>query len=347
MQSLPIKFIRAAFVIPLLCIGLFLIDGYRFSYQYPPVSSIELWNKRPDVVNLALKNDTRIGEIGASVFWNSYFLTDGWKSLMPYSYSTALLYPNSGALYDIRQSQLNMGGLIPRRTKLFTDILGLPISESDDKETTLSATLINAFSLSSTEYITSPFLITNDDLLPVTTITPPKEINSDKTITVYKNSSALPRFFISYKTEKIDTIEDFYRNMNDRNFLQQKKVMTEETFGEYNSGKEGGESITVKDEKPTDIRLSASLPRNGLLVFTDTNYPGWSAELDNQSIPVHTVNLYQMAVEIPEGNHTVRFFFTSRAFELGKLITILTAVITASGVFLLCVRSRGTDPRTP
>lgn len=46
-----------------------------------------------------------------------------------------------------------------------------------------------------------------------------------------------------------------------------------------------------------------------MAVFTETYYPGWSAEVDGQKVPLYEANHAFRAIQIPSGTHRVSFLF--------------------------------------
>lgn len=61
---------------------------------------------------------------------------------------------------------------------------------------------------------------------------------------------------------------------------------------------------------------------DGILVLTDTFYPGWLAYLDNSCVPIYPANSLFRAVLAPAGNHCVRFSFAPVSFYAGLAICI-------------------------
>jgi hypothetical protein len=80
------------------------------------------------------------------------------------------------------------------------------------------------------------------------------------------------------------------------------------------------------------VEAAVSSSGGGMLVLSETAYPGWRALVDGQPAPVHTVNMSLMGVEVPPGDHLVRFEFVSKTLyagaglSLAALLTILLLV---------------------
>jgi hypothetical protein len=79
--------------------------------------------------------------------------------------------------------------------------------------------------------------------------------------------------------------------------------------------------IAREDSREQDIEADA--PEDGFLLLADTFYPGWSAELDGRPVPIYRANLSLRGIELPKGQHHVRFSFTAPGFSRGRLITPL------------------------
>jgi len=59
----------------------------------------------------------------------------------------------------------------------------------------------------------------------------------------------------------------------------------------------------------TDILIEARAPEGGYVALNDVWHPWWRATVDGKSAPILRANVMFRAVEIPPGNHVVRFTF--------------------------------------
>ncbi|MBM2841906.1 MAG: hypothetical protein HW412_2434, partial [Bacteroidetes bacterium] len=76
---------------------------------------------------------------------------------------------------------------------------------------------------------------------------------------------------------------------------------------------------------------------DGLLVLSDTYYPGWKAFVDGAEREVLQANICQRAVEVPSGEHEVRFVFDSTPVKTGFGITIVSLLV-AGGLLMASTR---------
>ena len=80
-----------------------------------------------------------------------------------------------------------------------------------------------------------------------------------------------------------------------------------------------------------ELRTKTSTP--ALLVLRDTYYRGWRASVDGVEVPIWRTDYLFRGVEVPAGEHTVRFEFRPLSFRIGLAISIL-AWLAGMGLFV-------------
>jgi hypothetical protein len=80
------------------------------------------------------------------------------------------------------------------------------------------------------------------------------------------------------------------------------------------------------------VEIRTQSRKDGFLVLSDTFYPGWQAWIDDVEYPVMRANYDFRAVQLPAGEHTVVFKFTSRYLRSGLFISLAGLLIV--GLFL-------------
>jgi hypothetical protein len=71
------------------------------------------------------------------------------------------------------------------------------------------------------------------------------------------------------------------------------------------------------------VEIRTQSRKNGFLVFSDTYYPGWQAWVDGVEYSIMRANYDFRAVQLPAGEHTVVFKFTSRYLMAGLFISLV------------------------
>lgn len=109
------------------------------------------------------------------------------------------------------------------------------------------------------------------------------------------------------------------------------------------------ESAVITLDEPERVVIDATLATPGLLVLTDTWYPGWTAEVDGAPAPLLRADFAFRAVALQAGTHRVLLRYAPRSLRIGLAITLAAALVVA--VLLVPPRRRKTrawsrrDPR--
>jgi len=90
------------------------------------------------------------------------------------------------------------------------------------------------------------------------------------------------------------------------------------------------ELLSIRDWGANSVVLDVG-PVDGyrLLSFVDAAFPGWTATVDGQEVPILLANDAFKAIEIPPGTHEVRFAYSSSRMWIGLLLCLTTLSICA------------------
>jgi uncharacterized membrane protein YfhO len=83
------------------------------------------------------------------------------------------------------------------------------------------------------------------------------------------------------------------------------------------------------------VRCSSSAP--GFLLLADNYYPGWRAYLDGNRTPIFFADASFRAVQVPPGQHLLRFAFLPSSFKVGFFALLCslmggTSVLVYAGI---------------
>ncbi len=302
-------------------------DEYRFSYSYPPTTPASWWTSPPETAKLLqAKSKGGIADIGSRIAWNEIFLARGWDDIKLFSYLRNYIYPNYNSLFSLKGFDVNTGGLVPIRQKLF-------ISAGQEWNTknniaTISAVAKNILSLAGIRYILSPYQLDGIKTEIVDTVRfPAKKI---RPISIWENISALPNAYMSYKTKFVSTLDEFFNALEDQKFLTDRTVLIENKYLAVNNNLETLNNVKLIASQENQNIWEIYTENKGIFVISDTYYPGWSAYVDGKSVPIALVNLTQCAIPLEMGKHTVILRYEPLSFALGKYTTYATMVIIVS-----------------
>jgi hypothetical protein len=88
---------------------------------------------------------------------------------------------------------------------------------------------------------------------------------------------------------------------------------------------EAGEIITLRDEANA-VTIDVNAARDSWLILADTDYPGWTATIDDEPAYIYRANLAFRALQVDAGMHTVRFEYRPGWLLPGAFVTALSAL---------------------
>ncbi len=163
-------------------------------------------------------------------------------------------------------------------------------------------------------------------------------------LTVWENTEALPRARLLpfgrglSKKELRKTIQRGSWNPRVEAFWR-----GEGTVGD--SAIAAGE-VRVTDESLGQVTINCRAPAEQILVFADSKAPGWKATLDGEPVPLIDVYDLVRGLIVPEGEHTVRMWYSPASFRYGLVGTITGLIACTALLGIDAARRRRTAAGT-
>jgi uncharacterized membrane protein YfhO len=82
------------------------------------------------------------------------------------------------------------------------------------------------------------------------------------------------------------------------------------------------------------VVIDAQLKEPGLLVLSDTMYPGWRAYVDGSEQPILTTDLIMRGVRLESGKHQIVFLFRPPLLTIGLFITAIGLLVVGAAFIL-------------
>lgn len=167
-----------------------------------------------------------------------------------------------------------------------------------------------------------------------------------KTIKIYENLKAVPRFYIAKSHRVVKSAEELGLRLKDKGFIPvEETLLAERPWGDeggaLSRAGSGLSYVRVIDYADNSATVEVTTPERALLVAAENWYPGWVAAVDGAESRILKANHIQRAVVVPAGTHTVRFEYRPASFMTGALISGLTAIsIIAYAVFIFIMAGR-------
>ena len=95
----------------------------------------------------------------------------------------------------------------------------------------------------------------------------------------------------------------------------------------------------MTDYSPDNLTYKFSSKENQFVVFSEIFYEdGWKAFIDDKEVPVSRVNYILRGIEVPAGEHDIRFEFNldsySQSSTMALLGSLLILVLLAAGIIV-------------
>lgn len=156
------------------------------------------------------------------------------------------------------------------------------------------------------------------------------ELVYDGEVKVYENRHAFPRAFVVHRAAVASGMEDAFAIMEQADFdpAQVAVIEGDPPLAQLAALAEGqataNSSVQITEYRDNEVKLRVKTERPGLLVLSDTYYPGWKAYVDGEKTPIYATDVALRSVYLEAGEHEVRFVYWPASFRLGALISGLS-----------------------
>jgi len=152
-----------------------------------------------------------------------------------------------------------------------------------------------------------------------------------------------PRAYLVSEVRKAQTNWEIVSILNSPDFAPESMAVVPSSFPDLPKvplGTSEGVKIIERGETFAVLKVWAEAPR--LLVYVESHYPGWRAEVDGRPAAIYKVNGAFRGVIVPEGEHTVAFRYYPTSLYLGAGLSSASLL-----AFLVCCgfAVRGASPK--
>ena len=138
---------------------------------------------------------------------------------------------------------------------------------------------------------------------------------------LYENLDALPRAWFVNNIKNVTDQELSLSNVMDISFKPKNTAVIVNYDGPELSQNSDG-NIKIQSFSPNLISLQAETNGGALLVLSEIFYnSGWKCRVDDQLVPIYQTNHILRSVIIPDGSHSVEFYYDSSDLKMSKVIS--------------------------
>jgi hypothetical protein len=104
------------------------------------------------------------------------------------------------------------------------------------------------------------------------------------------------------------------------------------------------DKVELIEHAPNHLAIRAEMACDGMVILSDTFYPGWRARVDHLPAEIHEVNGAMRGVAVPRGTHFVTMRYRPVSVYLGAALTLL-GILGALGWAAFALRPPGWAPK--
>ena len=170
-------------------------------------------------------------------------------------------------------------------------------------------------------------------------------LHRDPSASVLSNPTALPRAYLVHRAVPVDGVEEALRKLRNPLFPYRTAITIEGIDGGPVELPAAPGSVAIEAYEPERVVLRVGAESEAFVVLSDQYYPGWTARLDGESVPIHRANGVFRTVRVPAGQHRLEFVYAPLSFRLGAAIS--AAALLGCGLALARARRSRRAPKSP
>ena len=160
----------------------------------------------------------------------------------------------------------------------------------------------------------------------------------------YERPGAAPRAWTVHAVETVaDESEALDRIAADFDAQSTAVVVGNAPCAVEQPGRAGRALVTRYEPNRIDAQVDAAAA--GLLVFSEIDYPGWSASIDGAPAEIRRVNYGLRGVCVPAGSHAVSMIYDPPELRAGATVSLAAAAVIAGAGVVSVGKKRGAHRR--
>ena len=158
-------------------------------------------------------------------------------------------------------------------------------------------------------------------------------VYSDDSVNIYENKSVLPRAFIAYNIQLVRSPEEALSTFTASQFNEDKtailedKQMPADLLNKVDASGDLISAANITEYQNEKVKIATDSQYDGLLVLTDSYYPGWRAYVDGKEQKIYPANIAFRGVFVPKGKHIVTFIYTPTFWTASVIFAILALTV--------------------
>lgn len=149
----------------------------------------------------------------------------------------------------------------------------------------------------------------------------------DQKLTIYKNTSYLPRAWFVDSTELISNKENIWKRLNQRDFDPGKTAIIEKEISGISAP--DSSQVILQNYDLHGIEFKVTTDTTSFLNISEIYYPkGWKAYIDGKKTEIYASNYILRGVVIPQGEHILTMQYDSETYNISIILSLLGLILT-------------------
>jgi len=153
-------------------------------------------------------------------------------------------------------------------------------------------------------------------------------------VKIFYNPEAFPRAWSVHQVAPLKGPAEFSIQVAEHLPELHSKAFVQGELPRVASCDASADSVAFGRYEPERVEVRADMGCDGLVIVSDTYYPGWVAWVDNQPARIYHVNACMRGVVVPQGSHLVTMRYRPKSVYFGAALTLLGLLGTLGLVFL-------------
>jgi hypothetical protein len=195
-------------------------------------------------------------------------------------------------------------------------------------------TALKGYSLLGVKYFITPPDLTFGRVFPLI---------YDSEVRIYRNPMVLDRAWVVRDVSGANDAPEAQAQVFEQDFYPSVSAVVEdfssvERFKDIQAGRSINERVEITEYAPARVVIEAELKAAGLLILSDTFYPGWEVSVNNVAAEPLRVDGVLRGVELKKGKSIVVWSYRPMSFKIGVMLCLGSIIICLA--FILCFRRK-------
>ncbi len=148
-------------------------------------------------------------------------------------------------------------------------------------------------------------------------------------VKVFENPSAFPRAWSVHELKTVASVTEAHQTFRSQAFDPQTTAILVNQAPALETCSNEDDSVQVPVHEPNMIHLQARMECRGMVIVSDSFFPGWRATVDGKSTPIFEVDGGVRGIVVEKGAHEIYMKYRPWTIFVGGSMTLLAAVVAA------------------